>query len=59
MKAQNYIFLSHLPPEIASQILDPDSLPSWAPSSPHASDYTMDSNIVEPPLSRDEPMDVE
>ncbi|KAI0329993.1 hypothetical protein GY45DRAFT_1412263 [Cubamyces sp. BRFM 1775] len=57
VKHNNRMFFEQLPPEVASQVEDPNS----PPSSPHIyatpSEHTIESDIVEPPESRGEPMD--
>ncbi|KZT08631.1 uncharacterized protein LAESUDRAFT_811244 [Laetiporus sulphureus 93-53] len=54
VKHNNRLFLSELPSDVAEQVLDPNS----PPSSPTPSEFTMSSSIVEPPQSREEPMDL-
>lgn len=58
VKHNNKMFLSQLPPEVAAQVIDPNSPPSSPYVSATPSEYTMSSGTVEPPLSREEPMDL-
>ncbi|EGN92156.1 hypothetical protein SERLA73DRAFT_117693 [Serpula lacrymans var. lacrymans S7.3] len=63
VKHNNQLFLSNLPPELIQNVHDPQSPPSFpiTPSRSLAqtpSELTIDSTDVEPPLSRDELMDV-
>ncbi|KAI0357849.1 hypothetical protein OH77DRAFT_1583695 [Trametes cingulata] len=57
VKHNNRIFFQQLPPEVASQVVDPNSPPSSPYIAPTPSEHTIESDTVEPPVSRDEPMD--
>ncbi|KAI0643929.1 hypothetical protein C8Q79DRAFT_977495 [Trametes meyenii] len=58
VKHNNRMFFAQLPPEVASRVEDPNSPPSSPPLAPTPSEHTIESDIVEPPESRDEPMDL-
>ena len=58
VKHNNRAFLRDLPDELAAQVFDPNSpptSPSAMPATP--SEFTIASDVVEPPESRGEPMD--
>ena len=58
VKHNNRAFLRELPDDLAAQVLDqnsPPTSPSLIPATP--SEFTIASDIVEPPESRGEPMD--
>ncbi|KAI9068656.1 hypothetical protein FKP32DRAFT_1561274 [Trametes sanguinea] len=57
VKHNNRIFFGQLPPEVASQVVDPNSPPSSPQLAATPSEHTIESDTVEPPASRDEPMD--
>ncbi|OBZ66914.1 hypothetical protein A0H81_13252 [Grifola frondosa] len=57
VKHNNKIFLSQLPPDIATRVVDPNSPPSSPYMSATPSEYTISSVTAEPALSRDESMD--
>lgn len=50
------MFLTQLPPHKAMQVNDPNSPPTSPYHSQTPSEYTMSSGTVEPPQSREEPM---
>ncbi|KAI0672474.1 hypothetical protein C8Q78DRAFT_1077991 [Trametes maxima] len=58
VKHNNRMFFAQLPPEVASRVEDPNSPPSSPPLAPTPSEHTIESDIAEPPQSRDEPMDL-
>ncbi|KAI0634033.1 hypothetical protein C8Q77DRAFT_1109415 [Trametes polyzona] len=57
VKYNNRMFFQQLPPEVAAQVVDPNSPPSSPYLAPTPSEHTIESDAVEPPSSRDEPMD--
>ncbi|KAL6307660.1 hypothetical protein BKA93DRAFT_726897 [Sparassis latifolia] len=57
VKHNNGVFLTSLPPEVAVQVVDPNSPPSSPYYPPTPSEYTISSEVAEPALSREEPMD--
>ncbi|TFY68606.1 hypothetical protein EVJ58_g910 [Rhodofomes roseus] len=59
VKHNNQMFLSQLPSQLASQVQDPNSPPTTPYRSQAPSEYTISSGTVEPPESREEPMDVD
>ncbi|KZT72928.1 hypothetical protein DAEQUDRAFT_808891 [Daedalea quercina L-15889] len=59
VKHNNQMFLAALPPQVAMQVQDPNSPPTSPYNSQAPSEYTMSSGTVEPPQSREEPMDEE
>ncbi|CCM03777.1 uncharacterized protein FIBRA_05924 [Fibroporia radiculosa] len=58
VKYNNQAFLSRLPPEVVARVSDPNSPPTSPYHSAAPSEYTMSSGTVEPPESREEPMDI-
>lgn len=58
MKYNNHMFFQQIPPEIAVQVTDPNSPPSSPYVAATPSEHTIESDGVEPPSSRDEPMDL-
>ncbi|KAI0767227.1 hypothetical protein C8Q74DRAFT_941235 [Fomes fomentarius] len=57
VKYNNRTFFEQLPPEIAAEVVDPNSPPSSPYVPPTPSEHTISSDTVEPPESRDELMD--
>ncbi|KAI0364511.1 hypothetical protein BV20DRAFT_1107189 [Pilatotrama ljubarskyi] len=57
VKHNNRIFFQQLPPEVASQVVDPNSPPSSPYIAPTPSEHTIESDTVEPSVSQDERMD--
>ncbi|KAI8972449.1 hypothetical protein BD414DRAFT_560365 [Trametes punicea] len=57
VKYNNRIFFEQLPPEVASRVVDPNSPPSSPLVTATPTEHTIESDIVEPPESRDELMD--
>ncbi|RDX44562.1 hypothetical protein OH76DRAFT_1466134 [Lentinus brumalis] len=57
VKHNNQALFSHLPPDVLSRVVDPNSPPSSPVIPPTPSEYTISSDIVEPSESRGEPMD--
>ncbi|KAL1939454.1 hypothetical protein VTO73DRAFT_10010 [Trametes versicolor] len=58
VKYNNHMFFQQIPPEIAVQVTDPNSPPSSPYVAATPSEHTIESDGVEPPSSRDEPMDL-
>lgn len=60
MKHNNRMFFHQIPPEVAAQVVDPNSPPSspFVAAAETPSEHTIESDGVEPPSSRDEPMDM-
>ena len=58
VKHNNRLFLAEIPEEVAARIVDPNSPPTSPPYNPPTpSELTIESDVVEPPESRDERMD--
>ncbi|EMD37136.1 hypothetical protein CERSUDRAFT_65841 [Gelatoporia subvermispora B] len=58
VRHNNKVFLEQLPPEIAAQVTELNSSPGSPDTSAVQSEYTISSDSVEPPESRQEPMEV-